>query len=340
MGSRRNVLEGIEPQATTHTALWLEMGMLDVAAKDSAKQNHLDQVLRTVAVPGDYVHFFRRWKESLKALEPCTLLAEATALGRMVVGLGAESVLETSLAFHRTYGVPYIPGSALKGLAASAAHRFLQDEEWKKQRSDGKIGEAHRVLFGDQDFSGFVTFHDGLWIPPANAAQLPLDLDVMTVHHPQYYQGKAGAPPADWDSPTPVAFLSTRGSYLVALTGPKDWAEAALDILIQALKHEGIGAKTAAGYGRMSVVSLQEESAHPKAAGTAQTQPASPIWEARVRQINPGNADHYVPDLLKDLSGEERRRAARAVIEHLGKKVLKRHAEKEWAKSLLEAANA
>lgn len=340
MGSRRDDLNGIEPSATTHAGLWLETGMPDVAAKDSARQTHLDKVIEKAMVPGDYVRFFSRWKESLKALEPCTRMAEATAVGRMVVGLGSESVLETSLALHHTYGVPYIPGSALKGLAAAAAHKSLSDEKWKKIDAEGKIGEAHRVLFGDQESSGYVTFHDALWIPPANGSRLPLDLDVMTVHHPEYYQGAGDVPPADWDSPTPVAFLSTGGCYLLAVTGPREWADAALDILAEALKQEGIGAKTAAGYGRMTVA--REVGASSKAAsnpaGNRTAAPSASAWEARVRAIHFGNADSFVPRLLGELSGEERRRAAEAILQHLGPREVRKRREKEWAGLVLAAA--
>jgi len=35
---------------------------------------------------------------------------------RMVVGLGGESVYETSMTLHHIYGFPYIPGSAIKGI--------------------------------------------------------------------------------------------------------------------------------------------------------------------------------------------------------------------------------
>jgi CRISPR-associated protein Cmr6 len=341
MGSRRIHVEAIEPSSSTHAGLWLETGLRDVAEKGSARQEHLDRVIRTAAVPGDYVRFFRRWKESLKSLEPCTLLAEATALGRMVVGLGSESVLETSLALHHTYGVPYIPGSALKGLAAAAAHQSLQDETWKKKNAEGKIGEAHRVLFGDQESSGFVTFHDALWIPPANANRLPLDLDVMTVHHPEYYQGAGDVPPADWDSPNPVAFISSRGSYLLAITGPRDWAKAALEILTGALERDGIGAKTAAGYGRMKVSPEPDGSARREAAAATQTRPAAPSppsWTARVRQINRGNANVFVPRLLAELSGEDRRAAAQAVLQQLEPREVRKRQELEWARLLLEAA--
>jgi CRISPR-associated protein Cmr6 len=43
------------------------------------------------------------------------------AASRVIVGLGAESVLETSIRLHRVYGFPIIPGSALKGLARAYA---------------------------------------------------------------------------------------------------------------------------------------------------------------------------------------------------------------------------
>lgn len=50
------------------------------------------------------------------------------AASRVVVGLGAESVLETSIRLHRVYGFPVIPGSALKGLARAYALWQVADE--------------------------------------------------------------------------------------------------------------------------------------------------------------------------------------------------------------------
>jgi len=46
---------------------------------------------------------------------------EMTTISRLVVGLGIESVIETSLALHGIHGFPIIPGSALKGLARAVA---------------------------------------------------------------------------------------------------------------------------------------------------------------------------------------------------------------------------
>lgn len=257
MSSRRSDLNSLEASAGTNAGLWLDKCLPDVEANGPGRQKHFDELLSKVSVSAEYRRFFQRWRNSVRTLEPYTRIAEANVLGRMVVGLGAESVLEVSIALQRTYGMPYIPGSALKGLAAAAAHKRLEDPKWRKIGEDGKIGEAHKILFGDQESSGYVTFHDALWIP--NGDKLPLDLDVMTVHHPDYYQGKDNAPPADWDSPNPVAFVSARGRYLLAVTGPEEWADAAIQILKHALEHDGIGAKTAAGYGRMTWQEAQGE---------------------------------------------------------------------------------
>ena len=76
--------------------------------------------------------------------------------------------------------------------------------------------------------------------------------DIMAIHHPKYYQ-QGDAPPADWDDPSLVPFLSATGSYALALAGPCLWVNAAFHILANALLDAGIGAKTSSGYGRMQV---------------------------------------------------------------------------------------
>ena len=71
----------------------------------------------------------------------------------------------------------------------------------------------------------------------------------MTVHHPEYYSGEG--PPSDCDSPNPVQFVSVRGSFLFVAEGPnREWRDYLDRLLRETLEKEGIGAKTAAGYGR------------------------------------------------------------------------------------------
>jgi CRISPR-associated protein Cmr6 len=60
-----------------------------------------------------------RWAAQVRAwgAEPFSGYTES----RLVVGLGADSVLETALTLHRIYGYPFIPGSALKGVSRLVA---------------------------------------------------------------------------------------------------------------------------------------------------------------------------------------------------------------------------
>jgi CRISPR-associated protein Cmr6 len=324
MTSRRDAINLPEMQhaaAGTHAGLWLDKFLADVDEKGPGRQAHFAAV-QSIQVPEDYRRFYHRWRQAVEALAPAARTAEAAVVGRMVAGLGAESVLEVSIALHRTYGVPVLPGSSLKGLAAAAAHRELEDPEWHKTRAEGTIGSLHKILFGDQESSGCVTFHDALWIPDGTA--LPLDLDVMTVHHPDYYQGDA--PAADWDSPNPVAFLTAHGRYLLAVTGPEEWTQTALDILKIALEESGAGAKTAAGYGRMRLA--------------IKPPPPKVNWEGMIKGLDFSKAPNRVPEVLQLVKGDERRRAATAMIELLGKKALREKHRRDltWVKELIEAA--
>jgi len=227
--------------------------LVRVKPSEDAYRVHFEKAT-TISVATVYRPFYERWEKSLETTGVKT--RKATTQGRLVIGLGAESVLENAITLHRTYGVPVIPGSALKGLAASYARNRLEDEAWHVRRDkQGKIiymGEAYKTLFGDTTSAGYVTFFDALYVPGSAKGDKPLALDVVAVHHPDYYQGKE-SPPADWDSPNPVPFVSVRGGvkFLVALDGPDEWVEAAFQILGLALAEEGIGAKTNSGYGRM-----------------------------------------------------------------------------------------
>ena len=255
---------------STNASLWLNKYIIEqkVEKKEStAKQDLVNQV-SNIKVPVIYEDFYKDiWLKSLEKTEKNFIEIS----GRMIIGLGAESVLETSIMLHRTYGVPYIPGSALKGLAASFAHRFM-GEGWNKEKKDKvaketkAIGKAHKLMFGSQDSAGYVIFHDALYVPDSykNKPKNPLEIDILTVHHSEYYQeGKLA--PADWDSPVPIPLLSAQGQYLLAVsansgdsTFDEKMVKLAIEILGLALEQEGIGAKTSSGYGRASLKAYSE----------------------------------------------------------------------------------
>ena len=211
---------------------------------------------------------FDRWSASLPS-DPAPV--ELATTGRLIVGLGSENVLETGIRLHHTYGMPIIPGSALKGLAAHYCDQVWgpTDKKFKKPTKTedqahrkflaGKgprpEDNFHRLLFGNTDDSGSITFHDA-WLTPDSPK--PLVLDVMTPHHPKWLDGSVA--PTDFDSPTPVLFLSVSGRFRVVVSwhGPgsdkaKNWTELARSLICDSLKDWGIGGKTTSGYGRFTV---------------------------------------------------------------------------------------
>ncbi len=258
MRTRRS---NIDSKGTTFTprfnpGLWLDKYIAGQNTKGEQRNEReltfKQQLVRDIAKsrpPKEYALVFQRWKEDLQSLG--AQLQSLNIDGRVVVGLGAEAVLEASVTLHRTYGVPYIPSSALKGLAASYARKELKNDDWRKVKADGKVGTLYEAVFGSAGKSGYITFHDALYVPSANNQAQLLHADIMTVHHPDYYGGDD--PPADWDDPNPVPFLSATGSYLLALSGEPGTDGLlghTMDILALALRDYGIGGKTSSGYGR------------------------------------------------------------------------------------------
>ncbi len=224
-------------------------------------------------VPPIYEQAFKRWEQTLGAMDH-VVKREFTVMGRMIVGLGAESVREASVSLLRAYGVPYIPGSALKGLTRHYAETTLAGTLTHDTEN------IHALLFGDTAGAAFFDYFDAWYVPGSAAAsgklKGPLRPDVITVHHQDYY-GKSGANPNgpwDFDDPNPNPFLSATGRYLVAVRGPDQlWAKFALDLLEKALGDWGVGAKTSSGYGRLTVDDTLPKPPTPRFQATPTTHP-------------------------------------------------------------------
>ncbi len=88
-------------------------------------ESFLNSVIRSSL--NEYKRYFETYTDLVKNSSRLSLIRLSTK-SRLVIGLGDESVYETSIRLHRNYGVPYIPGSALKGVAKHYAFSILAEE--------------------------------------------------------------------------------------------------------------------------------------------------------------------------------------------------------------------
>ncbi len=335
--SRRPCLAPVQVCASTHPGLWLDK-FLPSQDHDGGKGQHIQQ-LAAIKVPLGYGEAFHNRTTALERTpRPAGMVLGstiATATGRIVVGLGQKSVLEVGLSLQHTWGLPYLPGSSLKGIAAWAA-RESEDPAWHEG------GASYLALFGDTEEAGAVSFLDAWWIPDGNT--LPIHLDTMTVHHPDYYQGTSAdeTPPSDMDSPTPIAFASTNGSYQILLEGPSAWVDAAGKLLERGLREHGVGGKTAGGYGRLELQWLSQTEIDREAQRRREQQMA----EARHRAqcVGPNNAGSVVPPLLDEYRDDPAllQDLAKVLAGRLKRKWLNEKAAKgtAWAVSLVALLDA
>lgn len=278
----RPALRSVRATATTHPGLWMSRYLTHQSwddkraphgyAKDRATEARdalIDAVEQNPLPPG-YASAFDRWESELASDGSRIVRGYGTVGGRVVIGLGAKGAAEFGITLHHTWGVPILPGSSLKGIATVGADRYLASDEWRRR---DKPAEARRggpnafdALFGDVEEQGAVIFHDAWFVPASGGGKNGLHRDILTVHHPEYYQ--KGGELTDADNPIPVPFVSASGTFLVALelhpsldpaTGAR-WLHAAWNALRVGLSQHGIGAKTRASYGRVELVDWSETS--------------------------------------------------------------------------------
>jgi len=191
---------------------------------------------------------------------------------RLIVGLGTESVYETSMTLHPIYGIPYIPGQSIKGIVRS----WIINEYFNSKEENALINsEAFCKIFGcpkeikteeiikktflKKDYQGSMIFFDAF---PLDLKSENLKMDIMNPHYAPYYS--EGHPPADYYNPTPIPFMTLENTSFKFFIGVKNGKNEVINekefgndnllnitfrFLKEALINQGIGAKTAVGYG-------------------------------------------------------------------------------------------
>ena len=187
--------------------------------------------------------------------------------GPFVTGLGNPHPLENGFLWHPTLGVPYLPGSAAKGLV-----RALVETAWQGADKNAVLlrwfGTADKEDVPER--SGAFIFLDALPIKPCRLVP-----EVMTPHMGKWYEKGGKVPqasnsqPGDWHSPVPVGYLTARNLHLQFAIVPRPGSGAQAEVqkelgmlwqaLDAALQWLGAGSKTALGFGLMQSQESKEQ---------------------------------------------------------------------------------
>lgn len=344
-GDTLRVLQGFNLNQCQNPGLLFTRFVPDLLVdKESRRREGLENVRKATLDRKLLEGFRQRWQELAATFHGEVF--EATTEWRLIVGLGQKGPLEVGFTFHRLYGIPLIPGSALKGLARAYAYlvegRDENDVDFcnifgraPKPGEDQNQAEAGKAIFFDA-------------VP---LSQPQLDLDVMNPHYPKYYQ--SDEPPTDWQSPVPIYFLAlksgSRFTFAVGWREPLDsesqrLRSLAVKWLKKGLQELGAGAKTSAGYGYFTIFTTHTSPTHVQApTPAAEPKPMEPpeplVWrDGIVREYRPDQGIGRLTDAItgeqfsfrreaiaeKGWSPGKKQKVRYAVVEHADGKVVTR----------------
>ena len=116
-----------------------------------------------------------------------------------VTGLGLAHPVENGFLWHHTLGVPYLPGSSVKGLVRAWMEHWLEADRDTLHCLFGK-----ETRQGQEDCVGNLIFFDAF---PVGKVQLIAE--VMTPHDGSWRQADTNQiAPSDWHNPNPIPFLA------------------------------------------------------------------------------------------------------------------------------------
>lgn len=275
----------------------------------------------------------------------------------LIAGIGNTHPNEVGMTFDHTLGIPYLPSTSIKGVVRLAHILNLLTDTGKcdlliygEELDDTHPASLIPQIFGgdlkreneSEKLIGKVVFLD------AYPEKVPgLHVDIMNPHYGDYYSDEsAPTPPADYLDPNPIQFLTIgKGAVFIfraVIQGNEALQEPVLHAFYKALADEGMGAKTATGYGRFKPLfdmsKEKQTTLSPEEERQPHVEPAEPqteTWENVILTWSPGNQeiaavsgnnkatakgkDLVPPDLNKKLFGKKKRaQASRVVVEPVG----------------------
>lgn len=268
----------------------------------------------------------------------------------LITGIGQPHPNEVGMVFDHTMGIPYIPASSVKGIVRFAHTLELIEsgslQQFLNKEKDGIIESIPEtkipaIFGGDADeekegkkLKGKVIFLD------AYPDKVPdLHVDIMNPHYGDYYSDENGkTPPADYLDPTPIKFLTVKpGTVFVfkaLVSKDSDSLEPVKIAFRKALEDEGVGAKTAVGYGRFGIQRLidlkdgQLDNKSMELTGTKEKSPLDKMLDT-LNLINTTETGRISGEIINNMeknltTDEEKTSIAKAIEDKLSPKAFKK----------------
>lgn len=248
--------------------------------------------------PSCYDSAFNRLRARTAAGPAYRRVLLATSLAPIICGMGERTPGENGLTLHPVYGVPFLPGTSLKGILRA----WVLSQAWGSDWQEG--GVYFRTLFGQGGHDGVAAVVDILDALPVPGTPM-LTLDVLTPHHAHYYRGNGD--PLGWEGPNPVQFLAAAKGvrYRVVVEGDPAWVSKAAEWLALALAEHGVGAKSRAGYGRCACEPLSADHPEERRAAERNASARLPKLTRVIADMEKHGRDALRDDIEKWLRGED-----------------------------------
>ena len=332
----------------------------NVQPHNSDRMGHAAQMARKLSViakpdpalPKTAAENTRRLLAALgHAYEGRVVTFEATLGARLLVNLAGGVVENAGICLDRCFGLPFLPGSAVKGIArsqalwkiheASAADKprllgmaltlfgfgandLKRDGDFGWAAGDPNLAKQFAGQLEATDFKGAASF-----LPAYPASEPKLVVDMVNPHYPEYYRGKRQRATDD-ENPIPnycpaveagasfgFAVLLNRVPERSGFTA-EELLQSAREWVEGALTQKGAGAKTAAGYGWFALGRTADAAAVSLTTASASVPSGSPcndlIQKWRGRLTTKDNFPVALPDLAQLSDVADLRRAFEALI--------------------------
>ncbi len=290
-----SLLSELKPNPSLLVSFWPQRGWLSV--EEGIGRNVSEELSNAMRLNDAYLGHLMRLESLVPGSggELVEIRRRYVTRTRLIVGAGPSAWEFSLLQILKPFGVPWIPGSTLKGVMRHVASLQLLERDAKlgyllgfvkregeeaprtyeemslEQISEHleKIGVSDEVssefmrfarLFGTKYYRGKLIVVGGF--PVGSRDGRVITPEVISPHYKEYYEGRREIP-SETLSPVPIVFpvIKEGVTFEFLIHSPKGDEGYVSELLDETLTHHGVGGKQTSGFGLFECVKGSGDSA-------------------------------------------------------------------------------